>query len=89
MFDIFDDNYNPYLRGTGIPLLVDMVLLVAMYFNRKPGASLFDVLVVRPDSLTERGLRVRPWYNVTSAILFGWILVAMVLWGLRQYGLIG
>ena len=59
--------------------LATLVASIAMYLNRKPGASLFVNPVMNPDSLTERGLAARKWVIVLSVcgalwIVLGWLV---------------
>jgi hypothetical protein len=76
MHDLFF--HNVYLRGIGIVLMLEFILLAQMIRNRKPGASVFSA-TFDPDSLTERGLRAKWWCDVASAIVVIWIVVALVL----------
>jgi hypothetical protein len=70
--------HNPYFRGVGLLVLIEMVLFFLMVRNRKPGttrvAAMFD-----PNALSERGLRVKKWCDAVSAAVLVWIVVAVIV----------
>jgi hypothetical protein len=70
--------HNPFLRGVGLLVLVEMVLFLLMVRNRKPGASR-TAAVFDPNALTERGLRVKKWCDAVSAAVLVWIVVAVIV----------
>jgi hypothetical protein len=70
--------HNQYLRGIGIVFLIELVLMVQMVRNRKPGTTRSAAFLGNPNSLAERGLWAKKWCDVFSAIALLWIVVAIV-----------
>jgi hypothetical protein len=81
--------HNPTLRGIQVVVLAEMILLLVMIRNRKPGASAWAAAFSDPNSLTERGLRVRWWCNVATTIIVFWVFDALVFGAPRAAGWIG
>ncbi len=71
--------HNVYLRGIGIPVLVEMVLVLLIIRNRKPGASRLAASLTDPNSLTDRGLRLKRLCDIASAVVAVWFIAALVL----------
>jgi len=69
---------NPYLHGIGLLLIVELVLWILIVWYRKPSAScIIDIFY--PNAVGRRGLQVKKWYDIVSAILVLWIFSAVII----------
>lgn len=75
--------HNPFLRGIGILLLIELFFLIQMIRHRKPGVSRVAAIWAE-NSLTEPGLRAKRRCDFVSGIVAIWVLVALVIGAVKM-----